>query len=616
VTWKRLIPLLLLLLTVIAAGNSPPAIQEIPVPTPVAVPVPPKVALLESPATRRSQGWRWDWEWSGARHVLDQLGVDYVVVNPQELESWHGRLLILPNIRNLSKETVDRIRALDAQVLATYMTSYRDSENNSWPGNNFALAKTLGVDFRSWIGSGEEASQLLLGPELGKGELPLGRGVAMMVEPRRGSRVLATWPGGEAAIVQAERGIYLGEDLFCPENSDSKPVLHLVAELLNRLQPGVAKLPTTTAFSPLPHPSGSVIPPVGREVRVGLGTLPSEALLRAPDKLFVNKKSGLKFHRWVKGAEVEVRGEPYLEVLHLRENGTYRWTAYRGTLSISPDGYLINRVDFEEYLAGVVPSEVPAYFPDESLKAMAVVARTYATKHLNRHQDFDVCDTVHCQVYSGLGRESESTNRAVANTTGELLTYDGAPVNALFHAVCGGATASPSEVWPGGGGQPYLRSTDDEQFCSEAGRYRWERRFTTGQLNQMLSKAVADFSTLKTLEVEERTESGRVKTLRVETPERVFRFSGDEIRWLFSGGKISTAGLESTRFSIERTEDGYRFDGGGWGHGVGLCQQGSCGRAKSGQSYTEILSHYYPETNIGSWSEPPRTAVQPTSSGP
>ena len=433
----------------------------------------------------------------------------------------------------------------------------------------------------------------------------------MLVSQKPGTRVLATWPGGEAAIVESSGGIYVGEDLFCPENSDSKPVLELVGTLLNRLEKNVAGKPERMTFSEVPNPPATELTTSGRLVKVGVGRLETESLLRATDSLTFNGRSKQKFRRWLPGAAAEVSGRPYVEVLRLRENGTYRWSAYRGTLRISEKGDMVNVLDFEEYLAGVVPGEVPSYFPAESLKAMAVVARTYGLSHLGRHEGYDVCDTVHCQVYKGLGQESESTNLAVAATSGELLTFQGQPINALFHAVCGGATAASNEAWPGGVGTPYLSSRDDGAFCAHSGRYRWSQRYSREELTESFRTALAaskgsafvGLSSVTRLSVSERTASGRVRLLTIESPEATYQVEGDSIRWLFSEGRISTAGLQSTRFELEKIDEGYLIRGGGWGHGVGLCQQGASGRASAGQSYLEILGHYYPQTAILALSE-------------
>ena len=230
--FSRCLPVLFLIFLAVAAGSVPlvsavaPAETEpaAPLPSPVEIRSAP-VAVLYSPATREALGWRWEWEWTGCGHALDILGVDYEVVSPEALEGWNGKVLILPNTRNLSGKTIESIKSKKAKILATYMTSYRSESNEPWEGNNFALGDPLGVKFQSWIGSGERAGYL----SMDKQTVPLGRRQAMLVEPQGKSKVLATWPGGEAAVVEGPRGIYVGEDLFCPENSDSKPVLEVVA---------------------------------------------------------------------------------------------------------------------------------------------------------------------------------------------------------------------------------------------------------------------------------------------------------------------------------------------------------------------------------------------------
>ncbi|MCA9781527.1 MAG: SpoIID/LytB domain-containing protein, partial [Candidatus Eremiobacteraeota bacterium] len=198
------------------------------------------------------------------------------------------------------------------------------------------------------------------------------------------------------------------------------------------------------------------------------------------------------------------------------------------------------------------------------------------------------------------------SNQAVADTSGELLTFEGQPVNALFHAVCGGHTAASVEAWPGGTQKPYLTSIDDGTYCAQSGRYRWQEEYSEKELVEKLGTALQNtrasefmgLSALTELKVAERSPSGRVKVLSITSPEGTYLVEGDSIRWLFSGGKISTAGLQSTLFEIEKKGDRYVIKGGGWGHGVGLCQQGSSGRAKAGQTYEQILSHYYPQTSI------------------
>jgi stage II sporulation protein D len=316
-------------------------------------------------------------------------------------------------------------------------------------------------------------------------------------------------------------------------------------------------------------------------------------------------------------------------MLHRRPNGTYQWRAFRGALEIGKDGTLVNVLDFEHYLAGVVPSEVPSYFPAEALKTMAVVARTYGLSHLKRHDGFDVCSEVHCQVYRGLASESESTNAAVKATTGQRLLHSGRPADTVFHAACGGVGVDAWRAWPGSPQVPYLvgrldwtgaaaPSLADESalrqfidspsgsFCEKSGRFRWQERFTRAELKEKLARGLqgtlgsefVGLSQLSSLKVVSRNPQGRVEKLEIRSPEKTYTVSGDAIRWLWSGGKIGTGGLQSTLFYVDESQDHIRLVGGGWGHGIGLCQQGAAGRAEAGHGYPQILEHYYPGTQL------------------
>ena len=603
------------------------------------------VAILRSEATFEALGWRSRWEWQGAASSLDKLGVDYEVLDPVGLDDWNGRVLVLPNVRNMSPTTVETIKAKNIQVLATYMASYRKHDNSSWSPNNFALAPLFAADFQSWVGSGAQADHLQLSAALGGAEVPLGRHLAMLVKPHPNATVLASWGDDKASIVQGPRGIYVGEDLFAPENSDSLQVQQLIAALLNRLSPGLAASPVEAGRSSVPSPPVTYLPGMNQTIRVGLEPLQGQVSFRAREGLTIRGKKGGTTLAW-DGKPTWLSGKPFVELLRKRPNGTYQWVAYRGTLEIRDKGELINVLDFEHYLAGVVPSEVPAYFPAESLKAMAVVARTYGLSHLKRHKSFDVCAEVHCQVYRGLANEAESTNAAVKATTGQKLEYNGKPIDATFHAACGGVGVDVWRTWPGSAKLPYLKGQSDgpnsvlgdlsqeavlrqfldkppASFCSDSGRFRWKERFTRAELREKLAKGLEGslgekfhgLSELSSIKVTSRTPQGRVETLEIRSPQEVYTVTGDAIRWLWSGGKIGTGGLQSTLFYLLEEKDAITAVGGGWGHGVGLCQQGASGRANAGQNYTQIISHYYPGTALKS-PPAPAPAKTPTPATP
>ncbi|MBI3929237.1 MAG: SpoIID/LytB domain-containing protein [Armatimonadetes bacterium] len=609
------------------------------------------VAVLRSPPTLKALGWRAEWELSGAVAALERLGVRAAVLTPEELPHWEGRLLILPNVRNMAPETVEAVRAhvaRGAKVLATSMSSYRKHDNSSWTPNNFALAELFGADFHRWVGAPPEAAALILE---GDRSVTLGRNQAMLIRPRPEARVIARWdrPEGEAAIVEGPGGIYAGEDLFAPENSESAEVLTLIGDLIQRLSPGLLGSRKTVA-PVLPEPLLPEVPPSEQQISVGLGTVAHELRLRSragvgwskksapevrlreirtPDKpptLAVYSASGQLLER--SAGPLEFSSAPYLEVLRQNLNGTYTWSGYRGSVEAAPTGdglSLIHRLSLEAYLAGVVPSEVPAYFPPEGLKAMAVVARTYALSHLGRHQGYDVCAEVHCQVYRGLSKEAESTTRAVSSTTGEALTCAGAWCDASFHAACGGVGEDADRAWSGGKDVPYLKGRPDTidplapsdpiafinqppgAYCAAAGRFRWEETYGWSDLAKTLDRGLSGtlrteytgLGELQAVEVTERTPLGRVAVLTVRGSRGEYQVRGDRVRWLFSGGQVGGAGgLNSTLFYLERQGERLRVAGGGWGHGVGMCQEGAAGRARAGQSYREILEHYYPGAEL------------------
>jgi stage II sporulation protein D len=271
---------------------------------------------------------------------------------------------------------------------------------------------------------------------------------------------------------------------------------------------------------------------------------------------------------------------------------------------------------------------MPASYPNEALKAMAVIARTFSTnlKDTGKHKKdgFNVCDTIHCQVYGGVLNERESSNKAVSETSGIIATYNGKPAFTTFHAVCGGFGANVTSVWSG---QPYSfltggfdgsgdfsknlsKETDFKDFinsppncyCMKAGRFRWTEKYKKSELESCLSQSIKpltgmgtgtmNIGKLQTVRITERTPDGRAQTMEVVTSTGTYKILKDKMRWITTGGKISTAGLPSTFFYIEENQD-ITFKGGGWGHGVGLCQEGARGLAESGKNFEDIIKHYY-----------------------
>ncbi len=302
------------------------------------------------------------------------------------------------------------------------------------------------------------------------------------------------------------------------------------------------------------------------------------------------------------GGTLVVRGQPYRGELRIQQ-------APGGGLT------LVNRLDMETYLLGVVPREIGRFDLDiyEAIKAQAVAARTYAYTYLGRRaqQGFDVYATVEDQVYGGASAENETVNRAVRETSGEILAYNGRPITAYYHSTCAGHTAAIEEVW-NNAPVPYLVAVRDvdpagQAYDRSSSRFSWTVRWTHDQLAGILNRTLADslrgrrIGRIDDMRVTERTPSGRVRALRLQTDAGSFTLGKDRIRWLLRPTAETT--LNSSKFDIALTRGGGRVTeivatGGGWGHGIGMCQVGAMGRARAGQDYRTILGTYYPGTVI------------------
>lgn len=246
-----------------------------------------------------------------------------------------------------------------------------------------------------------------------------------------------------------------------------------------------------------------------------------------------------------------------------------------GTLQV------VNVLPLEDYLVGVLGSEMPPAFPLEALKAQAVAARTYAlNKKLEQYgQFFHLGSSVISQVYKGLAAEDARTRAAVEATRGQVLTFMLQPIEAYFHASCGGRTENGADAL--GRELPYLQSVDCP--CGKLPTSHWTMRLSSGELNGLgLGKAV-------TVEVEGRTATGRAR--RVALGGR----SMDAVRLR---ERIGYMRLKSLFFDIERAPGGWEVRGRGFGHGAGLCQWGARVYAEKGWDFARILQHYYPGTEL------------------
>lgn len=307
-----------------------------------------------------------------------------------------------------------------------------------------------------------------------------------------------------------------------------------------------------------------------------------------------------------------------VEPLDHRADVVIAGKTYRGAAEVvahrSRGLIVINRLGLEDYLLGVVPAEIGRRTPEEfaAVRAQAVAARTYTISHLGRRDSlgFDLFATVEDQVYGGLEVERRDVERAINETRGEILIFDGQPVSAFYHSTCGGRTATREEVW-GEPDLPYLRSVRDagegEDYCAISPRYRWRESWTADEMNGFVRAELASrlgvspssVGRISGIRVLSRTEGDRVDQLELEASGGRYVLRKNEIRWVLqpAEGRI----LGSTAFVVRqgRLEDGeIVVEGRGFGHGIGMCQWGAIGRARAGQGYREILAAYYQDAAV------------------
>jgi SpoIID/LytB domain protein len=269
--------------------------------------------------------------------------------------------------------------------------------------------------------------------------------------------------------------------------------------------------------------------------------------------------------------------------------------------------HITKTVSFEEYVLGVVTAEGSVEDELEALKALAVAARTFALKNRQRHvhEGYDFCDTTHCQRYrftiSDERRHARFKNlfkRAVNETVGETLRdEEGQVTDAYFHAACGGMTADIQTLWgaeaPGG-----LRGVTDE-YCAAA-RHNWVNVIPAEKLARALqTDSRSDVGArLEKITVTGMDRTGRVEFLALEG-ERKRVLSGWDFK-IIVGRALGWNILKSSRFEVTHAGPNFVFRGNGFGHGLGLCQEGAHVMARRGVSYRQILGHYFPGTSVGS----------------
>ena len=300
----------------------------------------------------------------------------------------------------------------------------------------------------------------------------------------------------------------------------------------------------------------------------------------------------------------------------------------------------INVLPVEKYLASVISSEMKATAGLELLKAHAVISRSWLLAQIRRREDnqeqkngffsfikkddelirwydredhtiFDVCADDHCQRYQGITKQtSKNVEQALKSTRGQILCYGDDICDARFSKCCGGVTEEFQYCWEDTP-KPYLVSVEDP-FCNTDDKevlaqvlndydqetndfYRWTVEYTVDEISDLVrEKLKDDFGTITDLIPLERGKSGRIWKLKIVGTKKTFTIGKElEIR-----RALSKSHLYSSAFDVEKTENGFRLNGKGWGHGVGLCQIGAAVMGQKGYTYEQILLHYYRHAEI------------------
>lgn len=359
----------------------------------------------------------------------------------------------------------------------------------------------------------------------------------------------------------------------------------------------------------------------------------------------------------INGPVEVVSDNGYVKIYNLKRAG--KTAFYRGTLEITKapnkdnQFNVINILDLESYLRGVVPNEMPVRFGLEALKAQAILARNYAIKPREQNpHNYDVCDSVACQVYFGANTEKELSDIAIKETADTVAMHEGELVLGLYSSTAGGYTenyenafstnnSNGEKLFPGAP-LPYLKGVPDnkktpildnedaakkfytstpEGFDNASPYFRWTKEWEQTELENILKKTLRaqssagfvnpklineeDFGTLKEIKVSKRGVSGKAMCVEIVTDKRTYYLQKElPIRRTFQKSNIS---LPSANVIFEKTTEKdktgkeitkiYAY-GGGFGHGVGMSQYGAGEMAKQGYTYDEIIQHYFKNTAI------------------
>jgi stage II sporulation protein D len=253
---------------------------------------------------------------------------------------------------------------------------------------------------------------------------------------------------------------------------------------------------------------------------------------------------------------------------------------------------VVNYLELEDYIKGVLYHESSHYWPIEALKVQAVISRSFTVFKMqeSRTRDYDLTSDIYSQVYGGKVSERQRTNLAVDQTKGLIITYRGSLFPTYYHATCAGHTENSAELW-----QTDILPLKGVAcgFCKESPHFNWHLVVPLEEIEEKLTAAGYKINNLKNITILKRNTSGRVTELNFTSAAKDLKIPAKDFRNLFGPNVI-----KSTNFNLKLVNHDVVFEGLGWGHGVGLCQWGAYFMAKQGYSYEQILKYYYPGTDV------------------
>ncbi len=275
---------------------------------------------------------------------------------------------------------------------------------------------------------------------------------------------------------------------------------------------------------------------------------------------------------------------------------TFEGRPYRGTFVRQTDGSIVTTVSLEDYLYSVVPREMPPSWPSMALQAQAVCARTYVLQRSSPRRTYDLVPSEADQVYGGIESESAAARTAVDATAAQVLRFDNGFAEIMYSSCCGGHTESSADAW-GGAFFPYLAGVVCTH-CSDSPNYRWKHDLALAQIGGAFAAEIAPFGMLRGIRSSVLDGSGRVRMMELVCERGSAFVKGSAFRSRIGARVVPS--LLITKFDMApETPDRLSIEGGGLGHGVGLCQWGARGMALEGASSSDILNFYFPGTAIG-----------------